>query len=259
MTGWKWECDTLQWDGNVEINMNILLKIKDWSPSPKLRNKVIKIYNENRKGSISVMHWNLGSRFWERKRDEVQLLVDHQSPDFLFISEANLFSDTLSHLIEIDGYTMTRAKNMESLNYSRIILLSKVGLVYKVEWDRMDREISSIWIKIGNRGNRSLRIGGVYREHSLIRQPGPDNFSDRQSQERRWRKFVSQWVAAGNSGPCMIIGDTNLDLRKWEDPEAFQEKVVDMVKMEITTMKMNQVIQGPTRFWVDTQPSLIDQ
>ena len=149
--------DKFQRDGSHEINQKIWKELKSWAPSNKIRNKDVKSYNGNRKGNISVMHWNLGSKHWDKKRDEVQLLVDQLSPDLLFISEANLFSDTPAHLTEIEGYKMTKSKTMEGLNYSRILLLSREGLIFTTERDRMDRETSTIWIKIGSRGNRSLR------------------------------------------------------------------------------------------------------
>ena len=65
------------------------------------------------------MHWNLGSRFWERKREDIQHLVDQFSPDFLFVSEANLFPDTPEHLVDIEGYTLTKVKTMDTLKFSR--------------------------------------------------------------------------------------------------------------------------------------------
>ena len=247
-----------QRDDTRDINI-ILLRNMDWSPSPKERNKLMKMYNGNVKGCINIMHWNLGSKRWEKKIDEVQLLVDQYSPDHLFISEANLFQDVPDHLTGIEGYVMTRASTMEHLKYSRIVLLSKIGSAFTVEWNRMDKEVSSIWIKIGSRGNKSLRLGGIYREHTLIRQPEPNHSNDQGQQERRWKKFISQWRAAGNSGPCVIIGDVNLDMLKWNAPENGQNNMIELVKTDIETINMSQVIEGPTRFWVGTQPSLIDQ
>ncbi len=154
--------------------------------------------------------------------------------------------------------TLILAKTMTSLKYSRIVLLCKTGLQYKIELDRMSEDISSIWLKVGGRGRKSLLIGGVYREHTLIKQPDPNTSNEKVQQERRWFKFIDQWKAASGCGPCMVIGDINLDLQKWMDPSPFQENMVDAVKNEITTRNVHQMIRGPTRFWVGVQPSLLD-
>ena len=255
MNGNRLKCD--EWDGSWEINVRIWKNLNNWAPSHSRMNKIMKSYNGNGKNCVSLMHWNLGSKLWENKHDKIQLLVDQLSPDFLYISEANLMKNTPNHLIDIEGYEMTVADTMEHLQYSRIVLLSKVGQIFTVEHDRMNNDISSIWIKIGSRGKRSLRIGGAYRKHKYFRQPEPDNSKDQIQQERRWLKFISQWKSAGNSGPCVVIGDLNLDQNKWNTPEAGQENMVEMVKRQIETMNMHQMIQGPTRFWPGTQPSLI--
>ena len=245
-------------DGNWAINWSIMESLKKWSLSNKTRNKYMKTYNRNRKSCFSVMHWNLGSRHWDKKQEEIQHLVDEMNPDFLFISEANLFNDTPSHLIEIEGYTMTKAKTVDKLKYSRIVLLTEIRIIYTVEWQRMNDEIYSIWVKIGGRGRKSLRIGGMYREHFLIKQPEPNLSRNKNQQESRWKKWIHQWRDACNSGPCLVVGDMNLDLLKWENPEPFHEDMIEMVKVDIQSLNVNQVIQGPTRFWPGTTPSLID-
>ena len=122
----------------------------------------------------------------------------------------------------------------------------------------MSNNFSSIWIKVGNRGRNSLRIGGAYREHYQIRQPEPNVSRDQIQQETRWKNFIGQWKSASNSGPTVVIGDLNLDLLKWEAPEQILENMVEIVKDEIMTRNISQVITGPTRFWKGTAPSLID-
>ena len=110
-------------DENIRINAIIFKSLKDWAIAAKLRNKTMKEYNGNRSGTVNIVHWNLGSTHWERKREEIQLLADESQADFIFISEANLFADTPEHQIDIDGYNIIKAKTMETLKYSRIVLL----------------------------------------------------------------------------------------------------------------------------------------
>ena len=57
----------------------------------------------------------------------------------------------------------------------------------------------------------------------------------------------------------LSVGDTNLDIIKWASPDSAHENMVESVKTEITTRNFHQMIQEPTRFWVGTRPSLLDQ
>ena len=52
----------------------------------------MKQYNGNGKNSISVSHWNLGSKKWSNKRNNIQVLADQNQADIIFISEATWMS-----------------------------------------------------------------------------------------------------------------------------------------------------------------------
>ena len=104
----------------------------------------MKTYNGNRRANISIMHWNLGPRNWNNKREDVQLLVDQYKPDFLYISEANLYNHIPDHEVEIEGYKIVKAKTTTRLSYSRIVLLCKEGNQYTVELDKMQDDIKHL-------------------------------------------------------------------------------------------------------------------
>ena len=40
---------------------------ENWSINSKIRNKIMKTYNGNRRSNISVMHWNLGPKELEQQ------------------------------------------------------------------------------------------------------------------------------------------------------------------------------------------------
>ena len=61
-------------------------------PARKIRNKEVRIKNGNINKSIKLVHWNLGSRYWENKREDLQHFVDELNPKLAYISEGNLFS-----------------------------------------------------------------------------------------------------------------------------------------------------------------------
>ena len=250
---WKGICTGIT---NIKIHKDL----KKWALDGKLTNKIMKSYNGNQKTSIRIMHWNLGGRYWDKKLEDIQHLVDQYKPDYAFISEANYFHDTPENMTQVDGYDMILAKTITTLKYSRIVLLAGQNMQYTVESNRMEESISSIWIKTGGRGRKSLLIGGVYRDHYHIRQEmAINNTREPEQQNLRWKKFIRQWTSASNSGNCLVIGDTNVDVMKWEEPDQEMEEMTNQLKEEIITRNFHQIIQGLTRFWPGVRPSLIDQ
>ena len=187
-------------------------------------------------------------------------MLEETHPEICFISEANLFKDKPDHLCRIEGYNLTRAKTMDHLGYSRIVLLTKEGLNFSLEDGRMENDISTIWIKVGGKGRKGVLVCGTYREHKIIRQPEPNLSSNPDRQQERWSRIIEQWKNASDTGNnVIVIGDMNVDLEKWDDPEQLVEPMVDLLKEEIITRNFFQMVQGPTWHWKDRTPSLIDQ
>ena len=71
--------------------------VMDHSISRKMRNKLVKQINGNGKNTLLISHWNLGSKKWQNKKNQIQALVDSDNPDVMFISEANLDELTPPH------------------------------------------------------------------------------------------------------------------------------------------------------------------
>ena len=84
-----------------------------------------KSINGNGNNSLNIVHWNLGSKFWINKIEEIQLLVDDYGADIYFISESNLWAGTPQHETLIEGYEIIMPKTMHRYNYCRIIALVK--------------------------------------------------------------------------------------------------------------------------------------
>ena len=74
--------------------------------SNKIRNRIIKMVNGN--GSmcqnVTVLHWNLGSKLWQRKVIEIEAVTIQYSPDIFVISEANLLETLSESERKIPGY-----------------------------------------------------------------------------------------------------------------------------------------------------------
>ena len=101
------------------------LTARKWSIGRKLRNKLVKQCNGNGKKSIMIAHWNLGSRKWHNKINQIQAAVDLKHPDLIFISEANLYEVTPESETLISGYHIIKPLTVRVHGLSRIILLVK--------------------------------------------------------------------------------------------------------------------------------------
>ena len=55
---------------------------------------------------VKIAHWNMGNKFWQNKRTEVEAVILEKTPDLLFISEANLMETVPEEKRFIEGYTM---------------------------------------------------------------------------------------------------------------------------------------------------------
>ena len=128
----------------------------------------------------------MGARRWFRKTDDIrQVLVDY-SPDIFVVSEANQYIETTPEQCTIEGYYMIHPLSREDRRHSRLIVLVKDGFQVKVRNDIMSKEILSIWLEIQRKGKKKLLIAALYREHSILRLPTPNNSSDIQQQNHRW-------------------------------------------------------------------------
>ena len=58
---------------------------------------------------------------------------------------------------------------------------------------------------------------------------------------------------------CLLIGDTNLDYHRWDNPEPSHSKMVQRTKDVIEAAGHVQIIKGITRCWPGQVDSLVDQ
>ena len=225
--------------------------------SNKVRNKKVKQTNGNGRKSLVIAHWNLGSKKWQNKTTAIQALVDSKKPDIIFISEANLHEGTPDHETLILGYNLHKPLTAATHGVSRIVLLAKENLDFKIENHLMNDLVASMWLKFTQPGNSSILVCGVYREHRLLNQK--DDQSNRpEEQLNRWNSFLEQVVRARSSSSVHIIGDFNLDFRKWASPDGHHINLVNNTKNILEAGGYSQLVVGITRTWPGQVDSLID-
>ena len=227
------------------------------SISRKQRNNLIKQQNGNGKNTISVCHWNLGSKKWQNKRNQIQALVDHNKADLIFISEANLDESIEVYDSLIIGYSITLPKTVAINGTARLVLLTKNGLNFTVRSDLMEDSFSSIWVKISRPGVKSLLVCGLYREHQYLKQDSDWSLQPIE-QNRRWSTFLKQVDTARISSTCHIIGDVNLDYLKWDLPDYLHSQMITDAKNCLEGGGFFQLVSDVTRAWPGQTDSLID-
>ena len=202
-------------------------------------------------------HWNLGSKKWTNKRNQIQAFVDTDNPDVMFISEANLDELTPPHESLIVGYDITLPKTVMVNGTARLVMLTKVNLEFDLMDNLMDDTVSSIWIRISRQGVKGLLVCGIYREHQYLNQLSDWSLQPAE-QSRRWSNFLRQVETARISSICHLIGDVNLDYKKWNAPDFAHSQMINDTKDALEAGGFFQLIEDVTRSWPGQLDSLID-
>ena len=111
------------------------------------------------------------------------------------MTEANLWSSTEEADRVIQGFNLILPSTMEHLHHARIALLVKTDLKVHVLREHMEEDTAVIWIRIGQTKNRTLTIGGIYRQHQILgRTSRTDTRLELQNQqEERWNRIIGKW------------------------------------------------------------------
>ena len=205
--------------------------------------------------------YNIGTwapNIGEKKTDEIVQFLAENNPDVFFITEENLQIET--PLVEtcIPKYTAVYPKTLEKTGVARIIALVRDGINIEVKYDWMEDHTSSIWMEIQRPGKKKLVLGSVYREQSLLRQGSINNTDAIPLQTARWNRFLKQWREIGSRHDTFLIGDLNLDMKRWDDPTYRNKNMVDFTKQEIITEGFTQLIKDTTRSWRGQLDSCVD-
>ena len=89
--------------------------------------------------NLTAIHWNMGSKNWDKKLLEIQVVIQEFDPDILIISEANMKLSLPAKLKEVEGYYMILPKTVQIQNHARLVMLIRDELEVKVLDDLMDQ------------------------------------------------------------------------------------------------------------------------
>ena len=75
----------------------------------------------------------------------------------------------------------------------------------------MDKQIDSIWLQLGFKGQKKILVGGLYRVWQNLGQANQESLTVN-SQLARWKIFLTQWEKAlGEGRETIVLGDLNLE------------------------------------------------
>ena len=110
--------------------------------------------NGGNRNNVNIIHWNIGSWAWERKKLEVEAVIAQYQSDLFVITEANMMTDLDEHINSIDGYEMILPRTVEVRKASKDCHVGKRGLEVQVQHDLMDTAVAAIWLKVGKKGEK---------------------------------------------------------------------------------------------------------
>ena len=92
-----------------------------------------------------------------------------------------------------------------------------------------------------------MLVGGCTGSTKFLMQDEPNLSGSEHQQVLRWNKFVDRWKSAARNKDVLVIGDVNLDFRRWQDPDSGHIRMVEKVKRDIETLGFHQQVEGVTR------------
>ena len=108
------------------------------------------------------------SRQWHKKVDDVISMVQDYNPDVAAISEANMRAEVDQHMNFIPGYNISTVKDFMEEGVSRLVVLTREGLNFKLLSEKMEAGIASIWLSFVRKGKKPFIVGAIYREHKIL-------------------------------------------------------------------------------------------
>ena len=193
-------------------------------------NLIMRSMNGNGRRKLKLCHQNLrGGNL--TKNDDKKISLDTAikviRPDILGISETVLGENT-NGACDYEGYKWTTKSDS-----SRIGVLINDSLDWRRRRDLEVKGVAAIWVEIGSQTKHPVLVCNIYREWQRLQgEPpaaGEDGSDSEAAQLTRWTLFIEVWKKVAESGQeHHILGDVNLDVRKWrqllEDKEDDEEE-----------------------------------
>ena len=129
---------------------------------------------------------------------------------------------------------------------------------YPTRDDLMTADCASIWLEVSCNKGRKILVGNIYREFQILGQTRGESASQ-ESQLERFTAITKNWEKAGGERDTILLGDLNIDFKKWDSSTGFKAKLVDLVKKPIVQSGFVQLVNEYTWFQPGKCPAILDQ
>ena len=170
--------------------------------------------------------------------------IQEQSCDVCSISEVDIHDFDDKKPFSIEGYKTFFPIKRTGTNTKRLICFVKIGIEAKQRDDLMSESLSSVWLEIKGI-NQKVLICAVYREFNDLTGNGTMNI---EQQLEKLEILHNQIEKASKEGLILVLGDMNIDLEKWEDPDYYQKKQAERYQSLIGECGLEVIDFGTT--WI---------
>jgi hypothetical protein len=183
----------------------------DPEQSKSIKGSVIKNNEPDSAKSIRVASLNI-NRGLIKKENELKYTIQENNIDIIGVSEVDLMDFDEKKPFKIEGFNTFFPLKRPGSNKKRLLCFVKDNLDITQRSDLMSNTISSVWLELKTKSQKIL-ICTIYREWDNLDGNGP---LDTGQHTENLRTLQSQIEIAIKEGLVIVIGDMNIDLKKWE-------------------------------------------
>ena len=206
------------------LNIKFSGKSSSFPPPPPLKplnlnGKEKNIKNKIKAGCIKLMMWNKGNSLFDKKKDEIELLLSNHKPMCLGIMEANVEPDHHLPALEIDGYKLELDGLWHSGAKARTVIYIMNEASYVRRKDLEPPDSPAIWLEFWPASKKACLVFVAYREWRKLKAKSKRVSGSDKQQLKRLDGWEESWLKANEEGKQMILmGDFNVDVRPWTHP-----------------------------------------
>ena len=182
-----------------------------------------KLCNEDStKRSLKIASLNIGRGLFS-KEELLKYTMIEQNCDIMGVSEVDIEFFDEKKPFSIEGFKSFFPLQRAGTTTKRLLCFVKDGIEVTKREDLMSNLLSNVWLQIIDKSQKVL-ICLMYREFSDLTHKGQLSINE---QIERLNIFHTQVEKASKEGLILIMGDMNINLEKWEDPNYYLKKLAD--------------------------------
>ena len=174
---------------------------------------VLKDNESDKSKSLRVANLNI-DRGLIKKEDLLKYTIQEYNIDIIGVSEVDLIDFDEKKPFKIEGFNTFFPLKRPGSNKKRHLCFVKEDLEVTQRSDLMSNSISNVWLEMNTKSQKIL-ICTMYREWNNLDGNGPLNTNQH---SENILTLKAQIESAIKEGLVIVIGDMNIDIKKWDLP-----------------------------------------